>query len=65
MPVLNHYHCRDCDDAWTTGEPAKGCPVCTSSDIHEVEFDEATGVAKWRLGRDDGYARRRAIKEVE
>jgi len=48
MPDLNHYHCNDCDDAWTTGETAAECPVCESVDIHEVEFDEI-GVAKWRL----------------
>ena len=48
MPEFNHYHCNDCDDAWTTGEIAEKCPVCWSTDIHEVEFDEI-GVAKWRL----------------
>ena len=45
MPDLNHYHCNDCDDAWTTGETAAECPVCESTDIHEVEFDEIARVA--------------------
>ncbi|WP_311171786.1 hypothetical protein [Halobellus ordinarius] len=49
MPDPNHYHCRDCDDTWTAGEDTDRCPVCTSTNIHEVEFDEDTGVAKWRL----------------
>jgi Zn finger protein HypA/HybF involved in hydrogenase expression len=48
MPEFNHYHCNDCDDAWTTGETTEQCPVCRSTHIHEVEFDEI-GVAKWRL----------------
>ena len=52
MSDLNHYHCNDCDDAWTSGETAEKCPACESSDIHKVEFDEM-GVAKWRLEKHE------------
>jgi Zn finger protein HypA/HybF involved in hydrogenase expression len=52
MPKWNHYHCNDCDDAWTTVESATECPVCRSTDIHEVEFDDI-GVAKWRLEKHE------------
>jgi Zn finger protein HypA/HybF involved in hydrogenase expression len=61
MTDLNHYHCNDCDDAWTSGEVAMECPVCGSLDIHEIEFDEM-GVAKWRIkkhGNDRVAALRR------
>jgi Zn finger protein HypA/HybF involved in hydrogenase expression len=52
MSELNHYHCNDCDDAWTSGETTAECSVCASTDIHEVEFNEM-GVAKWRLKKHD------------
>ena len=57
MPNLNHYHCNECDDAWSSPEDADECPVCSSTNIHEVEFDEM-GVAKWRLEKyeDDRVA---------
>jgi Zn finger protein HypA/HybF involved in hydrogenase expression len=53
----DYYHCNDCDNAWASGETAEECPVCDSSDIHEVEFDKM-GVAKWRIKKhgDDPVA---------
>jgi hypothetical protein len=67
MSWFNHYHCNNCDAAWSTPENAEKCSICKSSDIHEPEYDE-TGVAKWRLEKydDDRIATlRHSITEVD